>query len=174
MVLLFIFSDVALSEFTSILLDGPPQMVIVGLPFELSAPESVGWVTRMGTGATTSTIAAIPIALTVEVAGPSNRISPVFNVLWTVALITVTGSTVDRVTPGTAPEPGKSKVTVSAAVPPNPLAAAYLQGVFASVVVQVNAPPVANAAAPVALDPLKMLIMPAWAAASAAACAIWR
>src|SRR5437879_4712907 len=96
-------------------------MVIVGLPFEESAPARVGWVTKIGTGATTSTMAAIAIALIWDVEGPTNRISPVRRVLSTVTRIKFTGSSADKLTPGAAVEGGKSTVTVSLADPPKPL-----------------------------------------------------
>src|SRR6476660_4165901 len=93
---------------------GPPHIVIDGFPFEDIAPLSVGWVTKIGTGATTSTMAAIATALIWDVEGPTNRISPVSSVLSTVTRIKL-GSPPDRLTPGAAVEGGKSTTTVSLA-----------------------------------------------------------
>src|SRR5215469_3910040 len=97
---------------------GPPQIVIDGVPCTESDCVSVGWVTMIGTGDTTLTIAAVAVAFTVVAVGPKKRISVVATLRDTVTRIRVTGSVVERVTPGA--EAGKSTVTVSLAEPPNP------------------------------------------------------
>jgi hypothetical protein len=72
----------------------------------------------IGTGETTSTIAATAVAFTVVVDGPRNRTREVSTVRLTVTWISATGSVGDRVTPGA--DPGNVTATVSAVVPPNP------------------------------------------------------
>jgi hypothetical protein len=76
----------------------------------------------MQLGETVPTSAAVPFAVMVTVApAPINRIKPVFRVLFTV---TANAGTLadEKVTPGTVV--GKLNVTVSEAVPPNPLSRA--------------------------------------------------
>src|SRR5258708_4061330 len=105
------------------LLSGPPQIVIVGVPFMENAPGKVGWRTMIGTGLTLSTTAATPMALADEVDDPRNCISPVVNVRVMVTWITLAvfagSGDVANETPGN--EVGKLTATVSEAVPPNPL-----------------------------------------------------
>ena len=127
----------------------------------------------MGTGASWPTIPAIAEALTVVALDPKNCINVVRTLLCTVTRIKLTGSEADNAAPGAALAGGKSTLTVSAEVP-NPLLDAYTQGVRASELEQVNEPDVANAAAFPAAEfvPSKILMIPAWAAASAAAWAI--
>ena len=118
-------------------------------------------------------MAAVPAAWMVPLLVPNKRRKLVGMVRLTVTRVTLIGSD-DKLTPGTAPEPGNETVTVSSAVLPKPLYRAYTQGVRASDVVQVKLPLVENAAVPEVLVLFKMLIIAASAAASAAACAMVR
>jgi len=97
--------------------------------------------TIMGTGEVTSTMAAVAVAVTVVEVDPNNRMSVAFTLLETVTFTRWVGYTVDKVTPGA--DVGKSTVTVSADVL-NPSRPAYLHGVRASPVAQVNEEPVEN------------------------------
>ncbi len=105
------------------LLVGPPQMVMVLPPFFEKEPLIVGCKTRIGTGDTTLTMAAVADATIFEVEGPpTNRINPFGRVRVIFTRIRVTGSVVDKVTP--AAEVGKSTVTTSFEPLPNPFARA--------------------------------------------------
>src|SRR6266571_5919410 len=101
------------------LLVGPPQMLITTPPFILNEPLIVGCRTRIGTGATTAQMQAVAVAAIVAVEGPTNRISPVDRVRVIFTRMRLTGSVPDKVTP--AAEEGKSTVTTSSELPPNPL-----------------------------------------------------
>src|SRR5439155_5016451 len=102
-----------------ILLLGPPHIVILVVPFIDSEPAKLGWVTTIGIGATMLVMAATPIALILDVAGPpTKRISPFASVRSTVTRTTFTGSEPERATPLTAL--GNSTLTVSLLVPPKP------------------------------------------------------
>src|SRR5690242_5613094 len=85
---------------------------------------------------TSAMIAAVAVAFTVAVFVPSIRMKlvPKFRVI--VTRMRLTGSEPDRFTPGA--DVGKSTVTVSSAVLPNPLIWGNLHGVRASVVVQLK------------------------------------
>jgi hypothetical protein len=101
---------------------GPPQIVIFGVPFIEREPGSVGWVIRIGTGASTSTIPAMAEADTVDTVGPSRAINVVLTFRLTVTRMRAVGSVVDgeKLTPGTVVVAGKSTTTVSLAEPPKP------------------------------------------------------
>jgi hypothetical protein len=60
------------------LLLGPPQMAIEVVPFMESVFEFVGSVMSIGTGATTETIPAVAVAVTLVAVGPNKRIRVVF------------------------------------------------------------------------------------------------
>ena len=143
-----------------------------GVPCKLSALASVGCVTRIGTGAFRSTIAAVATAVIVVVVAPKSRMNVAPTFVDTVTLTRFVAKAPDNATPGA--DVGKSTVTVSEAEPPNPSRLAYLHGVLASVVVQVKDEDVENRAGFVAtaLVPSKMLSIAAWADASAASCAL--
>ena len=102
---------------------------------------------RIGTGANTSTIPAIAVALTVARFGPTIRIKVVltFRVIDTVMRTEgkVDADGVEKVTPGAVVLgfDGKAMVTVSLALPPNPFCRAYLHGSLASEVVHVKDDP---------------------------------
>ena len=66
---------------------GPPQIVIEGVPLRVKELLSVGWVTRIGVGDITLTMAAIAVAETVVEAGPNKCIIVVFTVRCTVTCI---------------------------------------------------------------------------------------
>src|SRR5437667_6673546 len=116
------------------LLLGPPQIVTVLPPFFWNEPLSVGWRARIGTGETTATMAAVAVARSLDVDGPTNRISPVCTVREIVTRRRLTGSDAS-VTPGAGVL--NSTNTVSSEPPPNPLLRAYTHGVVVSVVVHV-------------------------------------
>jgi hypothetical protein len=80
-------------------------------------------VTRIGTGAITSTIAAIAVALIVVTVEPKKRIRVVFTFRDTETLMRFVGAEPERATPGAAVPGGlgNETITVSAAEPPNPL-----------------------------------------------------
>src|SRR5437762_3148443 len=112
-------SAVALDEFTCMLRLGPPHILIKGVPFIAKEPERVGWVTRIGTGAITLTIAAIAVAFMVVTVEPKRRRRVVFTSREIMTLMRLVGSLAERATPGA--EVGNETVTVSLAEPPNPL-----------------------------------------------------
>jgi hypothetical protein len=74
----------------------------------------------MGTGVTTFTIAAIPVAATVVAVGPRKRINVVDTLRETVACTRWIGS-LEKSIPGAALSAGYEILTVSSAIPPNPL-----------------------------------------------------
>src|SRR6266851_3322472 len=103
---------VGLIELTCMLRVGPPQILIKALsPTIVSASGRDGWVTRIGTGATTSTIAAMAVAFTlVKVASPTKRINVVLTSLCTVTLMRWVVSD-EKATPGAAVSSGNATVT---------------------------------------------------------------
>jgi hypothetical protein len=113
-------------EFTWMLRPAPPQIWISEFPLTENEPAILGCVTMIGTGATTSTMAATAMALADEVGEPSNPIRVVFRVRVMVIWITVGGSA--RLTPGAVV--GRAMTTWSAAAPPKPLLRAKTQGVL--------------------------------------------
>jgi hypothetical protein len=80
-------------------------------------------VTRIGTGAITDTIAAMAVAFIVVTVEPRRRSRVVFTFRDTDTLMRFVGSLPERTTPGAAVAGGvgKETITVSLAVPPNPL-----------------------------------------------------
>jgi hypothetical protein len=127
-----------LLELTWILLDGPPQMVMLVLPFPDNAFAAVGCVTMMGVGETTSTIAAVAVALMeVVAAAPKKRMK----LLCTWRLMTILiwfGLSLESVPEYPDAVVGKLTVMVSSALVPKPWYDAYLQGIFALFTPQVN------------------------------------
>src|SRR4051794_17660411 len=114
------------------LLLGPPQIWMVVVPFVDKAFAIDGCVTTMGVGFSTLTIAAAAIALTgVLAAAPTSLVNPVATLRVMVTRNTFTGSDADS-DAGSSPTvaaAGKSKATVSFAVPPKPFFLAWTQGV---------------------------------------------
>src|SRR4051794_313732 len=100
-------ASVVLPEFTWMLLVGPPQIVIFGVPCNWKASFSVGWSTIIGIGANRSTIAAVAVAVTlVNDVGVIIRMRVVSTLRDTVARTRVVAYEAERFTPGA--EPGKS------------------------------------------------------------------
>jgi hypothetical protein len=79
-------------------------------------------VTRIGTGAITSTIAAIAVAFIVVTVEPKRRSRVVFTSREMETLMRLLGALPERATPGAAVAAGDGKetTTVSPAEPPNP------------------------------------------------------
>src|SRR5690349_5546208 len=110
------------------LLEGPPQMMMFVLPFVEREWLNVGWVTTMGVGDSTASIAATATALIGDAAGPpTRRMRPPVTDRVTVARRMFTGSPVDKVAGSrpTVAADGKSITTVSTAVPPKPFLRAW-------------------------------------------------
>src|SRR5665213_1822032 len=114
----------------------------------------------MELGETVPTSPAVALAVTLRADGPAIIcMKPVASALCTVTLNAGTVAE-ERVTPEMLS--GKLNVTVSEAVPPNPLFRAYTQGVRPSAAVQteeaIGAVPVPNGLADVTLVPSMMLM----------------
>src|SRR6185437_5362837 len=97
--------------FTWMLLCGPPQIWIDGLPCRSKDCESVGCVTRIGTGEMICTMAAAATALTFVEETPNIFISVVRTERVIVTRTAAVGKLGDSETPGM--DAGRSTVTVS-------------------------------------------------------------
>src|ERR1700712_3350076 len=92
---------------------GPPQIWTAGVPLREREFANEGWVTRIGTGEATFTMAAMATAFTVVVEVPNNPSKVVRTLRCTVTRISAVGSVVEKFTPATVEVAGKSTVTVS-------------------------------------------------------------